>query len=298
MPSPRPPGFSPASRIRTSTCCIRCWRTAPCGSSANRRGALRLPSVLFAIASLWALFLVGRRIVGRNEALLACALATVSYHHIWFSGNARGYMGLLFFTCLASWLWLEALERNAWSLWIGYAVAVALGLWIHMTMLFVVGSHVLISAVVWWRSGRDPVLLRRAAAAFLLCGTLTLQVYALALPEFFRSAVSESSPHSQWTNPLWMLRESVRSLEVAFVAAPVVLCGGLLVAAGWLDILRRQARAGWAMVIPAVAGGAACWPPGTTCGRDSSFLPWDSGCSSWCTARCCCRASCSPAGRA
>jgi hypothetical protein len=86
---------------------------------------------------------------------------------------------------------------------------------------------------------------------------LTLQVYALALPEFFRSAVSESSLHSQWTNPLWMLRESVHSLEIAFVAAPVVLCGGFLVAAGWLDILRRQARAGWAMVIPAVAGGAA-----------------------------------------
>jgi hypothetical protein len=219
--------------------------------------SLRLPSVLFGIASLWALFLVGRCIVGRKEALLACALATVSYHHIWFSGNARGYMGLLFFTCLATWLWLEALERNRWRLWIGYAVAVALGLWIHMTMLFVVGSHALILAVVWWRSGRDPALLRRAAAAFLLCGTLTLQVYALALPEFFRSAVSESSLHSQWTNPLWMLRESVHSLEIAFVAAPVVLCGGFLVAAGWLDILRRQARAGWAMVIPAVAGGAA-----------------------------------------
>jgi mannosyltransferase len=218
--------------------------------------ALRLPSVLFGIASIWALFLVGRRIVGEKEALIACALATVSYHHIWFSENARGYMGLLFFTCLATWLWLEALERNAWRLWIGYAAAVALGLWIHMTMLFVMGAHILISAIVWWRSGRDPALLRRAAAGFLLCGILTLQVYALALPEFFRSAIGEISMPSEWTNPLWMLRESGRSLEVGFAAAAVVLFGAFLVAAGWLDILRIQARAAWSMVLPAIAGGA------------------------------------------
>ena len=166
-------------------------------------------------------------------------------------------MGLLFFTCLASWLWLEALERNAWSLWIGYAVAVALGLWMphdHAVRGGVACSH-LGGGVVALRARSRPAAARRGRLPAVR--DFAPKLYALALPEFFRSAVSESSPHSQWTNPLWMLRESVRSLEVAFVAAPVVLCGGLLVAAGWLDILRRQARAGWAMVIPAVAGGAA-----------------------------------------
>ncbi|HKZ80638.1 MAG TPA: glycosyltransferase family 39 protein, partial [Pyrinomonadaceae bacterium] len=57
--------------------------------------AVRLPSVLFGVMSLWALFLLGRRVVGTREALLACALMTFSYHHIWFSQNARGYMALL-----------------------------------------------------------------------------------------------------------------------------------------------------------------------------------------------------------
>ncbi len=81
--------------------------------------ALRLPSVGFGIASIWALFLVGRRLIGEKEALFACALMTVSYHHIWFSQNARGYMGLLFFTTLATWLWLEAMDRNSWGPWMG-----------------------------------------------------------------------------------------------------------------------------------------------------------------------------------
>ena len=48
-------------------------------------------------------FLLGRIILTRSEALLACTLMTFSYHHIWFSQNARGYMGLLFTAILATW---------------------------------------------------------------------------------------------------------------------------------------------------------------------------------------------------
>ncbi len=217
--------------------------------------ALRLPSVLFGVASIWALFLLGRRLIGETQASLACALMTVSYHHIWFSQNARGYMGLLFFTLLATWIWLEAFARPTWRTWMGYTITVVLGMWVHMTMLFVAGTHALIFFVVWLRSGRDPVRLARAAVAFLLCGTLTLQIYALSLPEFLRTGLGELSPPSEWTNPLWVITESLRSLQTGFTAIAVVFCGGLLVAAGWAGLLRRNASAAWAMVLPGAAGG-------------------------------------------
>lgn len=219
--------------------------------------AIRLPSVVLGIGSIWALFLLGRRLLGETEALLACALMTVSYHHIWFSQNARGYMGLLFFTNLSTWLWLKAMDRDSWRTWLLYAVAVALGMWIHMTMVFVMGTHALIFLVVWLRSGRRSAPLAMAAAAFALCVTFTLQLYALALPEFLRTGASEFSPPSEWINPLWVVRESLRSLQVGFAGSAVALWGGLLVAAGWFDILRRNARAAWAMVLPAVLGGGA-----------------------------------------
>jgi len=51
------------------------------------------------------------------------------------------------------------------------------------------------------------------------------------------------------------VRESLRSLQIGFASAAVVLCGGVLVLAGWIDLLRRQARAAWAMVLPGLAGG-------------------------------------------
>jgi mannosyltransferase len=217
--------------------------------------ALRLPSVFFGVGSIWGLYLVGRRLIGEKEALLSCCLMTVSYHHIWFSGNARGYMGLLFFTLLATWLWLEAMDRDSWRIWMGYVAAIVFGMWIHMTMLFVAATHAVIFLVVWLWSGRQPDRLARAAAAFLLCGTLTAQVYALSLPEFLRTGLSEFSPPSEWTNPLWVVKESLSSLQTGFAAMAVVLCGGLLAAAGWMGMLKRHARAAWAMILPGVAGG-------------------------------------------
>jgi 4-amino-4-deoxy-L-arabinose transferase-like glycosyltransferase len=217
--------------------------------------ALRLPSVFFGVASIWALFLLGRKLIAEAQALAACALMTVSYHHIWFSENARGYMGLLFFTLLGTWLWLEAMERQTWRSWMAYTLPIVFGMWIHMTMMFVVGTHALIFFVVWLRSERRPAHLANALAAFLLCGTLTLQVYALSLPEFLRTGLSEFSPPSEWTNPLWVVRESLRSLQTGFAAIAVVLCGAVMMAAGWFGMLRHQARAAWAMVLPGAIGG-------------------------------------------
>jgi hypothetical protein len=130
-------------------------------------------------------------------------------------------------------------------------------MWIHMTMLFVVGIHFLIFVIARYREGHESRRVRRPLLAFLLCATLTLQLYALVLPEFFRTAVSEASTPSEWTNPLWVLQESIRSLQAGFAALTVVLAAGVFLAAGWMDLLRKDWRAAWAIVLPGITGGGA-----------------------------------------
>ena len=66
--------------------------------------SIRLPAVFFGIGSIWAIYLLGRQVGTAREALLSAAVLTFSYHHIWFSQNARGYTALLFWTILSSWL--------------------------------------------------------------------------------------------------------------------------------------------------------------------------------------------------
>lgn len=217
--------------------------------------AARLPSVLFGVASVWALFFLGRRLFNDREALLACALLTVSYHHVWFSQNARGYMGLLFFATLATYLWLRARDEAQWRWAIGYALTLALGMWTHLTMVFVPMAHAAVWAFDVGR-GRRGATGGRLPAAWLLGATVTLQLYALSLPEFLRTGLHEVSLESEWTNPLWVLSESVRSLHVGFGAVAVLVAGAAVGAAGWLDAARRDTAGAVGLVLPPLLGGA------------------------------------------
>ncbi len=229
--------------------------------------ALRLPAVFFGVASIWALFFLGRRLLGAAEALAACALMTFSYHHVWFSQNARGYTGLLFSATLATCLWLEALERREWRWWIGYSLALFAGFWIHMTIAFVALAHALLWAVMRTRPrwgvtpghtvNRETEAGWRPLAAWALAGSLTLQVYALALPEFFRSAIHEVSLPSEWLNPLWVVREFVLGFSKAWFGPLAVAAAVAFVAAGYFSIFRKDWRAAVLMVLPAALGGAA-----------------------------------------
>ncbi|MDA7964143.1 glycosyltransferase family 39 protein, partial [Ruegeria sp.] len=98
--------------------------------------ALRLPAVLWGVASLWALWLLARRVVSTPEALMATALMAVSYHHIWFSQNARGYTGLLFFGLIALVLLVEGMRKPRWGLWLGFGLTFACAMYTHLSAAF------------------------------------------------------------------------------------------------------------------------------------------------------------------
>ena len=222
--------------------------------------ALRLPSVLFGVGSIWAMFFLARKLLGLKEALLASALMTFSYHHVWFSQNARGYMGLLFFTLLATWFWFEALEKNRWGWWLAYSAAIVLGMWVHMTMAFVVAAHGIVYLAMLLLPKLSGSVERNAGikpwAAWILSVTVTLQLYALALPEFLRVGLHEESKNSEWTNPIWVLTETIQNLSIGFAGIAVVMFGGAFVAFGWLMLLKKNLRAAFLMVLPPIFAGS------------------------------------------
>jgi len=223
--------------------------------------AIRLPAVIFGIGSIGALFGLGRRLVGTGEALTACALMAVSYHHIWFSQNARGYTGLLFFATSATWFWIEALPRKEWRWWIAYVISVALGMYTHLTMVCVVGSHTLTYLILLRRSDvshhTTSTIVRLGSRlnpllALALCVSVTLQLYALALPDFLRIAFHEVSLKSQWTNLWWPIKETIKGFQISHLTSTPLVFGALLVAIGWLSICRRNWVAAIAMAFPGI----------------------------------------------
>lgn len=232
--------------------------------------ALRLPAVAFGVAGLWALWWFARRIVGHGEALVATAILTVSYHHVWFSQNARGYTGLLFFTLIATGLFLRLVRegrRGRWGLPVAYGAAMALALYTHMTAGVLFVAHAAILAVllaVPQRRLRMAGLSRPAPvpalAGVVLAGTFALQLYALVLPQMAEVLLAPSlaGVSIEWKSPAWLVRETVAGLGAAVpgglagLAAATVLLGW-----GAASYARRDPLALLAMVLPgAITAGA------------------------------------------
>lgn len=175
-------------------------------------------------------------------------------------------MGLLLFTLLATWCWLEALEKNTPAWWTGYTISVVMGMWIHPTMAFVVAAHGLVHIILFAfpklagdRSGRPSPERRvglRPFFAWILSVTVTLQLYALAFPEFLSTGLHEESKPSEWTNPLWVVTESIRALKIGFGGVLIVVLAAAFVGFGWLMLFRANRRAAVAMVLPALLAGS------------------------------------------
>lgn len=242
--------------------------------------ALRLPAFMLGVASIWALWLVAQQVLSRLETRLSALLLAVSYHHVWFSQNARGYTGLLFFGLLATYFLIRGSRAPSWKVWTAYAIASALAAYTHLTAVLFVASHfiVYLGVVVHRRfaaergGGRKPQLLL-PLYGFALAGVLALLLYAPLLPQMIGTFTAVAAPPppevaasiAEWKSPLWMMAEVARSVgPVLGLALPAVL---VIVVVGMAS-LRKTAP-----IVPAifllhialtlavlVAGSMRVWP--------------------------------------
>jgi len=214
--------------------------------------SLRLPALLFGVASIPLIYVVGRQFTTRTEALLASGLLTVSYHHIWFSQNARGYSALAFFTLLASYLFVRALANRGSRYLVRYALVVAFGVYTHLTMVFVVLSHAFLLGMLMLLPGtRGTFRQRSLVSGFLLAGVLSVLFYVPLLADvqhFF-------SEHRHWpelASPKWALLESLHGLRVGLGTGVAVAATGLLLAVGLWSYFRQSLLAVGIFVVPGI----------------------------------------------
>jgi hypothetical protein len=221
--------------------------------------SLRLPAALLGLASIWAAWLVAREVVTRNEALFVAALLAVSYHHVWFSQNARGYTGLLFFGLLATYFLVRGLRKPTRGVWAAYGLAMAAAMYTHLSAAFFFAGH----GLVWlWffaraRLRKSPAPIKGGDDAiggfgpfigFAAGGLLTLLMLAPLIPDMFEtfttvSGVGDDGRESvpEWRNPLWTVAEIGRSL----VALGPLMAMGLptaliLIAIGVWDLFKSR----------------------------------------------------------
>ena len=197
-----------------ATGCARLFSESP--------AALRLPAYLFGILGVCMLHIFGAGLVGRRRSLLAALLLALSFHHVAFSQNARGYTGLVFFALLSSHAFLKVLKGGGAASWRLHGLALALGMWLHLTMLFVALAQGLILLFLLLR-GRP---LWGGLKGFGLGALLSIGLHGLILPQMVDQLLLKKTvvkAAATWTDPWWFLQEIALSFGLGESAGLVIL---------------------------------------------------------------------------
>jgi hypothetical protein len=226
--------------------------------------ALRLPAVLFGVASIPALYFFARQVTTNREALFASALMTINYQHIWFSQNARGYTGMVFWTLLSSTFFIRCAGEGNKRDSVLYGVSAALGIYTHLMMAFVVVGHsILYASLLASRArsaGQRRINFSLLLYGFVLAGVVSFLLYAPVVPGIFARTIGEAgkSVRYEWASPVWALREMLRGLRAATSGGLIaVMLGGLVVLSGLVSYWRENRFVVGLMVLPGLATAAA-----------------------------------------
>ena len=213
--------------------------------------ALRLPAVIFGIAAIAVQWLIARRLLGPWPALATALLLSLSYHHVWFSQNARGYTGLLLWTSAATLAFVDGIARPSWRNWIVYGVCVALAMYVHLSAIFFFMAHgaaYLLMLVSHGLPDRKARIMPVWGA--LIGGALALAVYAPILGKMVATVKSVSTASSsasgaalaEWRNPLRAFQEVAISVSAAGVFTPALIVAALIVLIAGIASLAKRDR--------------------------------------------------------
>jgi len=114
--------------------------------------ALRLPSAVFGVMSIYIMFLLARRLFNNEKtALLSSYLLAVSTINIYYSQCARPYSIVVFLVLMSFLFLLRALEKNTKPLWATYICFTLFSLLINTSTLPILICHLLFIVLFWTR---------------------------------------------------------------------------------------------------------------------------------------------------
>ncbi len=227
--------------------------------------SVRLPAVAFGVAGVPALYWCARLALSRRASLGAALLLAVSYHHLFFSQNARGYTAYLCLALLSTRALVNGLRDDRLRDWLLYVVATVLGFAALLNSAFVLAAQGLVALAVVWRvhrRGEHAIpLLRRVLVVVSIAAFLSAELYAVAMPEVY--VVISNVYKTQSTGFVlfsWeFVREVVRGVSAGFgsgrIGAGALLAAVpflLVAAAGALALLRRAWALALALAVPGV----------------------------------------------
>ncbi|MCC6348459.1 MAG: glycosyltransferase family 39 protein [Candidatus Eisenbacteria bacterium] len=156
---------------------------------------LRSLSVGFGLATIVAVFLLGRAAFGARAGLVAAALLAVHPVHVYFSQEARVYALFWLELTAAWWLAWRWLSAGGARYAAGYVVAATLALYTHYLSGLILAFTGLAGLLLAWRTDGT----RRRALGWIGLHLVVAALFLPQLPTFLRQNARLEADH--WTGP-------------------------------------------------------------------------------------------------
>ncbi|MBK5222381.1 MAG: glycosyltransferase family 39 protein [Acidimicrobiia bacterium] len=138
-------------------------------------GWVRLPSAVFAAATVPFVYLIGREVGGRRVALYAASLLVVSWGFVRYGQEARSYSMVLLLAAISWWTFLRIVRSPATWPWVAYGIASGLVGYAHPLGVLVIAPQVVCLAAV----SAPFATLRRWAPGLALAAVLVVPLVVL-----------------------------------------------------------------------------------------------------------------------
>ncbi len=210
----RPDAYPPGYQI-----IVHLW----CRVAGDSEAMVRLPSAVAGALWMPAIFLLGWRLFGPEEGLIAAGIMAVTRTPIMFSHEARSYAMFILAVIIAAFFWAGIVRDRRTGDAIGYVLAAAASLYLHPFAVVFVGLSGVVMVVACLRDRKTLIICCLAHAVVIL-------LFVPWLGEFLRDAQTYTS---QLRPPGW--RHIVRVYTYMFNHTPILiaLAVGLL---GWLAV--------------------------------------------------------------
>ena len=205
--------------------------------------SVRVPAMLFGVAAVPTLYWVAQPWLSRVASLGAALLLAVSYHHIFFSQNARGYTAYIFFALLSTGALVRAIQRDEMRYWVLYAGAVVLGFASLITTGFVFAAQIVVGVIEILRRRRRQIpagpLVKRLVIVYAIAGFLAFQLYATSMPEAYVTITGLYSVHGTTYAAFSadFVRDALRGLSAGFLGAAAALVFLVIGAVGFATLV-------------------------------------------------------------
>ncbi len=194
--------------------------------------SLRLPALVFGLASIVCLFQLCRLVVGTQMALVASLLLSLSPLAIAWSTEARGYSGMMCLSILSSYLFIGLTKEFSTNQVLMFVLATVAAVYIHLYSVFVIAAELVLFIYLVWRQDAatavfDKKAKRIVVSAFIAIVIGSAVLYAPAAHSFVTYLVGRGKSAFNPLFPLVVLKylSGTRNIHLGIVLTAIAGVG-------------------------------------------------------------------------